>query len=66
LADTSTRMWVADLSSKPEAMRWHDPRQAHYIAKSSPMGYNFVAVAASQADSLDFSGMRERVLAKGK
>ena len=66
LAEAATRMWIADLASKPGATVWHDPRLAHYVNKLSPMGYNYAAVAAPQAGSLDFAGMRERVLAKGK
>lgn len=66
MAEATTRMWISDLASKPGSMIWHDPRQAHYVHKVSPMGYNFAAVAAQQAGSVDYPGMRERVLAKGK
>ena len=66
MAEAATRIWIADLASKPGATIWHDPRQAHYVAKLSPMGYNYAAVASTQAGSIDFSDMRERVLAKGK
>ena len=66
MADAATRIWVAEATSTPGAMRWLDPRQAHFVRKMSPMGYNFAALAQAEAGSLDFAGMRERVLAKGK
>lgn len=66
LADAATRFWVADLASTATAMKWLDPRRAHYITKSSPMGYNFGAAAYPQMGSLDFASMREHVLGKGK
>ena len=65
--DTATRIWVADVGSRGNEMQWLDARKAQYLGgKSSPMGYNFGAVAAAQAGSLDFATMREHVLAKGK
>jgi copper chaperone NosL len=42
------------------------PAQAQFITKTSPMGYNFGAVAYPQMGSLDFESMRQHVLAKGK
>jgi copper chaperone NosL len=38
---------------------WLDPRKAHYITRTSPMGYNFGAVSHPQPGSLDFAGMRQ-------
>ena len=65
--DAATRIWVADVGSRGDAMQWLDAKKAQYIGgKSSPMGYNFGAVAAAQAGSLDFETMREHVLAKGR
>ncbi|GHT90876.1 hypothetical protein AGMMS49545_05560 [Betaproteobacteria bacterium] len=58
------RFWVAARDNSAEHPTWLDPRTAHYLAQSSPMGYNFVAVAQAQADSLTFALMRERVLAR--
>jgi hypothetical protein len=45
-------------------VRWLDARTAHYIAKYSPMGYNYGAVAHPQAGSVDFATMSEHVVAK--
>ena len=66
LADPATRMWVADVTSKGKELIWLDPRKVQYINRTSPMGYNFGAVAHPQMGSLDFEGMRQHVLAKGK
>ena len=66
LADPATRMWVADVTSKGKELIWLDPRKVQYINRTSPMGYNFGAVAHPQMGSLDFAGMRQHVLAKGK
>ena len=66
LADPATRMWVADSNSKGKEVTWLDPRKAQFITKTSPMGYNFGAVAYPQMGSLDFESMRQHVLAKGK
>lgn len=66
IADPSTRLWVADASSK-ERLRWLDPRQAQFLGgRTSPMGYNHAAVSYPQPGSIDFATMREHVLAKGK
>ena len=66
LDDPATRMWVADVTSKGKDVIWLDPRRAQYITRTSPMGYNFGAVAHPQMGSLDFESMRQHVLAKGK
>ena len=67
LTEAATRMWVADFdSTSREDMHWLSPKQAHYITKISPMGYNFAAVAHPQMGSLDFESMREHVLSKGR
>jgi copper chaperone NosL len=66
LAEAATKMWVADMNSKGPDVKWLDPRQAHYLGRHSPMGYNFAATAHQQAGSQDFASMREHVLAKGK
>ena len=67
MADADTRMWVADFSSKSrEEMTWLDPKRAHFITKTSPMGYNFAAVSMPMPGSLDFTDMRQHTLAKGK
>lgn len=66
MADAATRLWVADLGSKSDAMKWLEPRTAQFVNKNSPMGYNFGATAYPQAGSLDFASMRQHVLAKGK
>lgn len=65
--EAATRIWVADVGSRGNEVQWLDARKAQYLGgKSSPMGYNFGAVAVAQAGSLDFATMREHVLAKGK
>ncbi|MDR2837944.1 MAG: nitrous oxide reductase accessory protein NosL [Azonexus sp.] len=66
LADPATRQWVADMNNKGEQLHWLDPRQAHYVSRHSPMGYNFAATAQPQAGSQDFATMREHLLARGK
>ncbi|MBX9874719.1 MAG: nitrous oxide reductase accessory protein NosL [Beijerinckiaceae bacterium] len=67
MADVATRIWVADMTSRADGMKWLDAKKAQYIGgKTSPMGYNFGAVAMPQPGSLDFATMREHVLAKGK
>lgn len=64
LNDAATRFWVADSTSQGNETRWLDSRAAHYLGKTSPMGYNFGAVAHPQSGSVDFQTMREHVLAK--
>ena len=67
LADAGTRMWVADYNSKSrEEMNWLDPRRAWYVTRTSPMGFNFAAVATPLAGALDFTDMRQHVLARLK
>ncbi len=67
LAEAATRMWVADYESKGrDGIHWLDPRRAYYIARSSPMGFNFAAVAAPQGGAIDFNDMRQHVLARLK
>ena len=67
LGNAGTRMWVADYNSKGrDAMNWIDPRRAYFISRTSPMGYNFAAVAAPLAGALDFTDMRQHVLARLK
>jgi len=67
LADSATRMWVADYNSKSrDEMTWLDPRRAYYVTHTSPMGFNFAAVAAPQAGAIDFNDMRQHVLARLK
>lgn len=67
LADAGTRMWVADYNSKSrDEMNWLDPRRAYFVTRTSPMGFNFAAVAAPLAGALDFTDMRQHVLARLK
>ncbi|PKO33077.1 MAG: hypothetical protein CVU34_14955 [Betaproteobacteria bacterium HGW-Betaproteobacteria-7] len=66
LTEAATKMWVADMNSKGQDVKWLDPRQAHYLGRHSPMGYNFAATTQPQAGSQDFASMREHVLARGK
>ncbi|MDD5249793.1 MAG: nitrous oxide reductase accessory protein NosL [Rhodocyclaceae bacterium] len=65
--DAATRIWVADVASRGNAVQWLDARHAQYVGgKPSPMGYNYGAVALAQAGSFDFDTMSEHILAKGK
>ncbi|MDR0479573.1 MAG: nitrous oxide reductase accessory protein NosL [Burkholderiaceae bacterium] len=63
-ADPATRLWVADIASKDTDLIWLDAHAAHYVNKTSPMGYDFGASAQNQAGAVDFQTMREHVLAK--
>jgi hypothetical protein len=65
-SETETRMWVADVSQQGPDIKWLDPRKAQFVTRTSPMGYNFGAVAYPQMGSLDYESMRQHVLAKGK
>jgi hypothetical protein len=62
-ADPATRIWVADLASKRDNLIWLDAHAAHYVRRTSPMGYNFGANAQAQTGAVDFQTMREQVLA---
>ncbi|MDR1968639.1 MAG: nitrous oxide reductase accessory protein NosL [Burkholderiaceae bacterium] len=64
MAEPATRLWVADLASKGDDAIWLDARAAHYVNKTSPMGYNFGASAHDQPGAMDFQTMREHVLAR--
>jgi hypothetical protein len=60
--EPATRLWVAEAAGQGE--RWLDARGARYQAgRTSPMAYNFAAVADTPPDSVDFATMRARVLA---
>lgn len=62
-SDPATRIWVVDGGDQS----WLDARTAYYAGgKSSPMGYNFVAMRRNVAGAVDFATMREHVLARGK
>ena len=66
-SDAATRLWVADVASRGEAVQWLDAKKAWYVGgKTSPMGYNYGATAAPQAGALEFADMRTHVLAKGR
>lgn len=67
--DPSTRLWVASIAEQPaaEGPLWLDGRSAFYLPdRSSPMGYNFGAIAQAAPGALDFATMRERVFAEGR
>ncbi len=67
LLEPATRIWVADYSGRPESPTWLDARSAHYAGgKHSPMAYGYAAYSLPQAGSLDFGGLREHVVLKGK
>jgi hypothetical protein len=62
--EPATRLWIADVTTSGSELAWLDGRQAHYVGRTSPMGFNFGAVAHPQAGSVDFATMREHVVAK--
>jgi nitrous oxide reductase accessory protein NosL len=66
IAEPATRLWVAEVGSKGNDVRWLDARAAQYVGKTSPMGYNFGAMALPQSGSVDFEMMRQQVLMRGK
>jgi copper chaperone NosL len=66
MTEAATRLWVADVANQGDRQQWHEAFHAHYITKTSPMGYNYGAVARPQAMSSDFETMRQHVLAVGK
>jgi len=66
MKDAATKLWVADLNSRGNDVKWLEARAAHYVTRTSPMAYNQAAVAQPQAGSMDFATMSEHVLAKGK
>ncbi|GAB4169501.1 MAG: hypothetical protein OHK0026_07590 [Rhodocyclaceae bacterium] len=66
MAEEATRLWVAESNSRGRHVQWLDARTAWYVAKTSPMGYNFGAVARPQTGAVDFQTMRSHVLARGR
>lgn len=63
--DAAARIWVADAVSHGETVNWRDARTAYYIGgKTSPMGYNYGAVAKPQAGTFDFAEMSQHILMK--
>jgi nitrous oxide reductase accessory protein NosL len=66
IRDPATRLWLADVNSRGQNVTWLDGRKAQYVTKTSPMGFNFGAVAHAQAGSVDFPTMCEHVVTKFK
>ena len=67
MSATDTRIWVADVNNQREPFHWLNAHHAHFIPKTSPMGYNFGAVSAPQESSQDFESVRRHISrAKGK
>lgn len=66
LDEPATQLWIAEVTTSGNDVAWLDGRKAHYVSKTSPMGFNFGAVAHPQAGSIDFATMREHVVAKFK
>jgi copper chaperone NosL len=64
IKEPATKIWVADVGSRGNDIHWLEARTAQYVAKFSPMGYNFGAVAHPQAGAVDFPTMCEHVVAK--
>ncbi len=66
MREPATKLWIADVNSRGQEVAWLDGLKAHYVAKTSPMGFNFGAVAHPQAGSVDFPTMCEHVVTKFK
>jgi len=66
MRDSATKLWIADVTSRGAEVTWLAAAKAHYITKTSPMGFNFGAVAHPQAGSVDFPTMCEHVVTKFK
>ncbi len=64
IREPATQIWIADLNSRGNEVKWLAARNAQYVSKFSPMGYNFAATALPQAGSVDFSTMCEHVVTK--
>ncbi len=58
-----TEIWVRDMKT---GTKWLDAKKAYYLGKQhSPMDYGFGAVESKQNGSLNFTQMRQRVIAHG-
>jgi copper chaperone NosL len=66
MREPATRLWVADVNSRGQDVNWLDGLKAQFVTKTSPMGFNFGAVAHAQAGSVDFPTMCEHVVTKFK
>lgn len=64
IKEPATKIWVADVGSRGNEVNWLEARTAQYVAKFSPMGYNYGAVPHPQAGAVDFPTMCEHVVAK--
>lgn len=64
--EPASRLWIADVTVGGNDVVWLDGRKAHYVNRTSPMGFNFGAVAQPQPGSIDFATMREHVVVKFK
>ncbi len=64
MKEPGTKLWLADVTSRGNDVVWLDGWKAHFITRTSPMGFNFGAVAHPQAGSVDFQTMAEHVVAK--
>lgn len=66
MREPATKIWVADINSGSGSVAWLDGRQAQYVTRTSPMGFNFGAVGHPDAGSVDFPTMCEHVVTKFK
>jgi copper chaperone NosL len=64
MSEPGTRLWIADVGSHGNEVRWLDGFKAHYVARTSPMGHNFGAVVHPEPGSVDFSTMCGHVVSK--
>lgn len=67
MKEPTTKLWIADATVKLESEPiWLDGFKAHYVIKTSPMGFNFGAVAQSQDTAVDFPTMCNHVVTQFK
>jgi copper chaperone NosL len=61
--EAATRIWVADYAASGQTATWLDARTARFITgKTSPMAYNFAAVATPRAGSIDFAEVKRQAV----
>ena len=66
MGEPDTRLWIADVGNRGAAVNWLDGRRAHYITRTSPMGFNFGAIEHPVDGSVDFPAMCEHVVKQFK
>ncbi len=65
-ADPATEIWVAEMGSTREKMKWLDARQAWFVANhKTPMDHGFGAKSERTEGAVSFTEMRKKVLERG-